>query len=147
MLPGVLLHVIKPSERIDYAPHFISRLDVLHVSRIDVVDNLSVFGFLDLLHARRALLAVQAARVEHLSAACRIKRRLVKSNRGLVTRGDRLNGPLELMQEGIGVVQTLGHANSSERSNDSAYLALLWRCHPGACRGRSLPHIFGDHVY
>ncbi len=115
VLAGVLLHVVATALDIDRAADRKTRLQLRGLSFHDVQHVASLLVLRDFHHAQRnrfgSVGQIEPAGVEGLATAGGIKSRAVEHDgcaSGRIRHG--LHASVELVQEGVGVVEAIGHA-------------------------------------
>ena len=123
MLAGVLLHVIATAHGVDHAANGCAGLKRGVIAFEDVENLIRLLVLGDLADEQARIGDLQPASVEYLAAAGGIERRAVERDpraAGRIRR-DRDDPRVELVEKGIGVVETVGHI---------AIIPELWTLHP-----------------
>ena len=112
MLTGVLLHVVATARGVDLAANAGSRFQVDR--SFEIVDQLAILVLGDFGDAKFGVwVGGDPAGIEDLAAAGRIERRLVENNAGTWGFEHFADFGVEIVEEGIVVVETRGHGRQN----------------------------------
>src|SRR5215475_8266261 len=112
MLAGVLLHMIAPAAWVDLTSDFRAGLD-LFWGNFEVMDNATVFRVGDLGDSQVFISSRDDSCVVDLAAAGRIEGRLIEDQGRFWAFRDFPNLGLEVVEEGVVVVEALRHGDTS----------------------------------